>query len=208
MPVLSLQNEQNDFIPDELLSNLTSTICPQDRAQYNKTHKHPKVCQNNITVSVFHARYRRPQICCFCISFSCSKEPVQLMLLFGAGLWNTCTRCSMAPQRWPQKIPLLSRPANICDWSWQVDIFYSAILPTKTIYSTPNREYCTFYELFCCVNRDISFLCDALAAQRQRISLPPVPDRATISSEDGQKASQAQEKIPSITVPPVLRLIV
>lgn len=121
MPVLSLQNEQNDFIPDELLSNLTSTICPQDRAQYNKTHKYTKVCSNNITVSVFHAHDKRPWICCFCINFTCSKEPLHLMLLFGAGLWNTCTRCSMAPQHWPQKIPLLSWPAHICDWSWQVD---------------------------------------------------------------------------------------
>ncbi|KAK3561935.1 hypothetical protein QTP86_019058 [Hemibagrus guttatus] len=42
MPVLSLENEQNYFIPDELLSNLTSTVCPQDRLQYSKTHKHQK----------------------------------------------------------------------------------------------------------------------------------------------------------------------
>lgn len=69
-------------------------------------------------------------------------------------------------------------------------------------------EYCPFFELLRCLNRDISFLCDALAAQRQRISLPLMPDRGTISLEGSQKASQAQEKILTITVPLVLRLIV
>lgn len=58
MPALSLQNGQTDFIPDELLSSLTSTICPQDRPQYNKSHKHPKACQNTIIVSVFHVCYK------------------------------------------------------------------------------------------------------------------------------------------------------
>lgn len=61
-----------------------------------------------------------------------------------------------------------------------------------------------FYKLLCCVNRDISFLCDSLAAQRQRIFLPPMPDRATISLEDTQKASQAKETFLTITVIPVL----
>lgn len=60
-----------------------------------------------------------------------------------------------------------------------------------------------------CLNRDISFLCDSLAAQRQRIFLPPMPDRVTLSLQDSQKASQAQEKIPNpVTVPSVLRLSV
>ncbi|KAI5626522.1 axonemal dynein light chain domain-containing protein 1, partial [Silurus asotus] len=43
--------------------------------------------------------------------------------------------------------------------------------------------------------RDVSFLCDALAAPRERITLPPMPDRTTMSSEDGQKASQGTNSI-------------
>ncbi|KAK3533466.1 hypothetical protein QTP70_023469 [Hemibagrus guttatus] len=54
MPVLSLENEQNYFIPDELLSNLTSTVCPQDRLQYSKTHKHQKVCGIRAPDAVWH----------------------------------------------------------------------------------------------------------------------------------------------------------
>ncbi|XP_053491101.1 axonemal dynein light chain domain-containing protein 1 [Ictalurus furcatus] len=43
--------------------------------------------------------------------------------------------------------------------------------------------------------RDISFLCDALAAQRQRISLPPMPDRGTISLEGSQKDTNSTETL-------------
>ncbi|XP_060796644.1 axonemal dynein light chain domain-containing protein 1, partial [Neoarius graeffei] len=119
MPVLSLQNEQNDFIPDELLSNLTSTICPQDRAQYNKTHKYTKVCG-----------IRAPDV-----------------------VWH---------------------------------------------HSTGRKKYHYFLDQPTSVTgagRDISFLCDALAAQRQRISLPPVPNRATISLDDSQKGTNATETL-------------
>ncbi|KAB5559149.1 hypothetical protein PHYPO_G00025630 [Pangasianodon hypophthalmus] len=119
MPVLSLQNGQNDFIPDELLSNLTSTVCPQDRLQYNKTHKHPKVCGIRAPDAVWHHSSGRKKYHYF-----------------------------------------LDQPTSVTG-----------------------------------AGRDISFLCDALAAQRQRISLPPMPDRTTISLEDSQKDTISTETL-------------
>lgn len=101
----------------------------------------------------------------------------------------------------------LDQPTSVTG-AGRLIFFYSALLPIKTIYSISNLEYCPFYELLCCVNRDISFLCDALAAQRQRISLPPMAVRATTSIKDSQKASQAQGKILGITGLLVLRLTV
>lgn len=60
-----------------------------------------------------------------------------------------------------------------------------------TVHSIAIWAHCPFYELLCFVNRDISFLCDALAAQSRRNTLPPMPDRAAISLENSQKASQS-----------------
>ncbi|KAK2869098.1 hypothetical protein Q7C36_000969 [Tachysurus vachellii] len=119
MPVLSLDNGQNDFIPDELLSNLTSTVCPQDRDQYNKTYKHPKVCGIRAPDAVWHHNTGRKKYHYF-----------------------------------------LDQPTSVTG-----------------------------------AGRDISFLCDALAAQRQRIFLPPMPERATISLQDSQKDTNSTETL-------------
>ncbi|KAG7327535.1 hypothetical protein KOW79_009141 [Hemibagrus wyckioides] len=119
MPVLSLENEQNDFIPDELLSHLTSTVCPQDRLQYSKTHKHQKVCGIRAPDAVWHHSTGRKKYHYF-----------------------------------------LDQPTSVTG-----------------------------------AGRDISFLCDSLAAQRQRIFLPPMPDRVTLSLQDSQKDTNSTETL-------------
>ncbi|CDQ78033.1 unnamed protein product [Oncorhynchus mykiss] len=40
--------------------------------------------------------------------------------------------------------------------------------------------------------RDISFLCDSMASQRERIPLPPMADRGTTHTQGIQKASRAR----------------
>ncbi|TSK53702.1 Axonemal dynein light chain domain-containing protein 1 [Bagarius yarrelli] len=123
IPVLTLQNGQNDFIPDELLASLTSTVCPQDRLQYKKTH--PKVCEIRAPDAVWHHSTGRKK--------------------------------------------------------------YHYFLDQPTSVTGAGRL-------------DISFLCDALASQRGRISLPAMPDRATLFPEGSQKASQTQDTILKFTV--------
>ncbi|KAF5898556.1 axonemal dynein light chain domain-containing protein 1 [Clarias magur] len=54
MPVLPPQNGQNYFIPDELISTLTSAEWQQNRVQYNKTRKHSKVCGIRAPDAVWH----------------------------------------------------------------------------------------------------------------------------------------------------------
>ncbi|KAI5101069.1 axonemal dynein light chain domain-containing protein 1 [Silurus meridionalis] len=109
----------NDFIPNELLSNLTSTFSPHGGPHDSKSHKHTKVCGIRAPDAVWHHGAGRKKYQYFL------DQPTSMT---GAG-------------------------------------------------------------------RDISFLCDALAAQRERITLPPMPDRTTMSSEDGQKASQGTNSI-------------
>ncbi|XP_053369418.1 axonemal dynein light chain domain-containing protein 1 [Clarias gariepinus] len=119
MPVLPPQNGQNYFIPDELLFTLTSPEWQQDRAQYNKTLKHSKVCGIRAPDAVWHHNVGRKKYHYF-----------------------------------------LDQPTSVTG-----------------------------------AGRDISFLCDALASQRERISLPPVPDRTTISLEDSQKDTHSTQTL-------------
>ncbi|XP_062869350.1 LOW QUALITY PROTEIN: axonemal dynein light chain domain-containing protein 1 [Trichomycterus rosablanca] len=110
-PFPSLQNNQNDFIPDEILSSLTSNLCTRDRLEPSKisrTPKHLKVGGLRAPDAVWHHYIGRKKYQYFL------DQPVSLS---GAG-------------------------------------------------------------------RDISFLCDTSAAQKQKISLPPMPDSDTTPSQD------------------------
>ncbi|XP_026861333.2 axonemal dynein light chain domain-containing protein 1 [Electrophorus electricus] len=67
-------------------------------------------------------------------------------------------------------------------------------------YSTGRKKYQYFLDQPTSVTgagRDISFLCDALAAQRPRGTLPPMTDRATTQSPDQKDAKYMETLIPA-----------
>ncbi|XP_017556814.2 axonemal dynein light chain domain-containing protein 1 isoform X2 [Pygocentrus nattereri] len=113
---------QNDLVPDELLTTLTSAICTQGRLgppRLNKTPKHLKVCGVRAPDPVWHHSFGRKKYQYF-----------------------------------------LDQPTSVTG-----------------------------------AGRDISFLCDALAAQKQRMPLPPMTDRSTTQSIDIQKDTLSMETL-------------
>ncbi|XP_036442612.1 axonemal dynein light chain domain-containing protein 1 [Colossoma macropomum] len=113
---------QNDLIPDELLTTLTSAVCAQGRLgppRLTKTPKHLKVCGVRAPDPVWHHSFGRKKYQYF-----------------------------------------LDQPTSVTG-----------------------------------AGRDISFLCDALAAQKQRMPLPPMTDRSTTQSVDIQKDTLSMETL-------------